>query len=386
MKSRLFGFLLALAIAAAGALVSQCTDPKNEGAGDGGETDGHGVFICKNHSDCDTAKGEVCQSGKCGLPPECSANADCKNPAKACCSLDNKCVACEVPDGGDGGGGDDGGGGGDVPGCQLKTDCPITQWCEKATGTCKDMGACRNDEECASGHMCNAFAATCECINDDACKDWPDNKTSCDFQTKTCSVYVAPQCDPACDASCKECVGGTCQFLSGKTCCNDDDCLTPPYTKCDLNTYNCVEEVNCGNACSTDDECKLWCKDTSYVCSASTCIAQECITDGECATICGTGYTGTCVGGSCSCTPVMGGLCADCSIDPTACDASGLTCGSFTKKCTRQCASSADCVDDYGQPYVCQEMLKMCNCNAPSCCQPACPPPQVCDETLCTCS
>lgn len=386
MKNRRFDIAFALAILGIGILIAQCSDPKGKGAADGGETDGTVTPICKSDAECNAAAGEKCVSGICRQPPECSTNADCDTPARACCNIESKCVACEIPDGGDGGvvtpdgGGDDG-----PPACQLKTDCPITQWCEKATGTCKDMGPCQTDEQCALAHMCNAFAASCECIDDNTCKDWPDAKTTCDYQTKQCSVFVPAECNPPCDVNCTECVGGTCQFVSGKNCCSDNDCLTPPENKCDLNTYNCVEEANCGNACTTDQECATWCGSSSYVCSGNTCIAQECTSDAECVAICGTGYTGTCAGGSCSCTPATGGLCADCSLDPTACDASGLTCGQFTKKCTKQCTSSADCVDDYGQPYQCNEFVKMCNCTSPSCCAPACLAPQVCDETACAC-
>ncbi|MBI5528597.1 MAG: hypothetical protein HY897_19885 [Deltaproteobacteria bacterium] len=97
------------------------------------------------------------------------------------------------------------------------------------------------------------------------------------------------------------------------------------------------------------------------------------------------GGIGVCEAWSCKCAPSESGLCSDCSIDPTFCDASGATCGQFAKKCTKQCGSTADCVDAHGQTYRCNDFTKMCDCTAPSCCAPACPPPQTCDETICAC-
>lgn len=366
-----------------------CSSPKDNADG-GTPADNDGGKTCKADTDCDVAKSEVCRSGRCFPKAQCSANIDCTTAGLTCCNMSSfQCVACTVSDGGSDVGGDgdvvDGGSGG----CQLKIDCPVTQWCKADVKTCMDMtGSCASDDECALNHLCNSFTKTCECVDDNTCANWPDNKTSCDPNLKQCAVKTNPTCDPACDANCKECKNGVCEFLAGKECCGDNDCVTAPKLYCDTTTptYTCYEKKLCSDQCATDTECQSWCGGAAYKCSGSSCIAQECTTDAECDTICGTPSGSTCAGGTCNCSIPTGGLCADCSTDPTVCDAAGLKCGSFTKTCTKACTSTADCVDPYGQAYVCNDMVKMCNCQSPSCCAPACQAGQTCDEgATCTC-
>jgi len=379
--SRLVALLSATFGAAA---IMYCGTAKNDAGTDAGAPDGSQTpKVCKIDADCDAAKGEVCLSGQCKPKPECTKDADCKN--NACCNLtEYKCAPCAT-DGGTDGSADGGGDGG----CQATSDCPVTQWCDKANGgECRDMTACQIDDQCAVGHTCNAFEQACECTDDTSCAGWPDGKTECSATDKVCDVPVEPTCDPACDSSCQECIAGQCQYKSGMNCCSDSDCATPPLLSCDPATKNCIQAHVCTDACSTDQECKEWCQDMGYLCNAGTCEPAPCTADADCAGVCAP-QNGTCPAGTCVCAPAAAGLCGDCSIDSTVCDAAGLKCGFLTKKCYRECQSAADCVDAAGTAYACTEILsfKLCNCNQPSCCNPPCQAGEVCDEGgTCTCS
>ncbi|MBI5528598.1 MAG: hypothetical protein HY897_19890 [Deltaproteobacteria bacterium] len=190
-----------------------------------------------------------CTCRLCGDDDGCGGRCTACADDEDCDSNEWRCRICSGPDAGtpDPDAGADGGPGDagpvDARGCLLKTDCEVTQWCDRNSFLCKEMDTCQIDEQCALGHVCNAFADACECINDESCANWPDGKTECDIRTKTCRVHEPPTCNPPCNPDCKECVEGTCEFLPGKDCCEDNDCVVPPRLKCDLNTFGCIEEM-----------------------------------------------------------------------------------------------------------------------------------------------
>jgi len=272
----------------------------------------------------------------------------------------------------------------DGGGCRSDADCNSGEFCHLGTGGCATIEPCTNDDQCHVGHICNEIMGACECVNDDSCKDWPDGRTECNETTKVCSVPETPACDPPCNEGCQKCADGACMRKEGIECCTDDDCLNPPLTTCDLVTFACVT-VDYPCPCEIDSDCRFCWECDPCFCKGNVCDFVECASDADCEPRCTPGGIGVCESSYCRCAPAETGLCSDCSLDPRFCDSQGLTCGSMTKKCTRRCESSADCIDDTGLVHECNEFNKICNCAKPSCCAGPCVAPQVCDEVSCTC-
>jgi len=377
--------LLVLVVLAGGFAIVYCGTTTPNTIGDTGEDgDGGGTKICKQNADCNVAAGETCLGSRC-VKVECKQNSECKDSKKQCCNVTTyQCAACGTPDGGGGGdGGTDGGADVGPTGCTGRDQCKPDKWCEivNGVGSCQTMGTCDADEKCAVGQVCNTFTKACECLNDDSCKDWADGKTACDPQLKQCDKPQVVTCDPPCDAACKDCVNGSCVLKSGVECCADDDCITPPNLYCDTATHLCYEKHTCGDSCSSKQDCIDWCGGNQYDCVGSACIASECTTDPDCATICSP-YTGTCASGTCSCNVTgIGQECDLCSTDGDCDTAQGLTCGTFSfggTVCSRPCTTTADCQ----VATWCGSSTQHCYCFKTSCCNN----PDVCTFSSMTCN
>jgi len=273
-------------------------------------------------------------------------------------------------------------GGFDVGGqaaCATKQDCAPDRWCEPQTGDCRDMGHCEDDEQCAVGHLCDRVAAECHCLDDEACEDWPYGKVICQPLVKKC---MQSTCLPACRPYCEECVHSNCVYAEGKECCDNGDCGRLDKPVCDALTLTC-RAASCTDPCATDKECENLCGGPQYSCVSGWC-KGVCETDVDCAAYCSSG-SGKCEDALCQCDPDFSQLCADCSSDSNACARAGLMCGAMTKQCQHPCQTNADCTDKDGNVYPCKFGL-FCAC-APTCCNPACEPPKVCDEgTTCACN
>jgi hypothetical protein len=148
------------------------------------EPDGEG---CQADSDClDPAK-PVCVDGKC-VPsePECQIDSDCPGEGQVC--QDGCCVQ---------------------PGCTAQT-CPQGQWCDPATGLCKE--GCDSNEDCTP-------------------------PATCDYASHRCVVVDC--CGGVCDPVTQVCDPVTCQCTD--LCNGDADC--PEGTHCDQSTGLCVADV-----------------------------------------------------------------------------------------------------------------------------------------------
>jgi hypothetical protein len=148
------------------------------------ELDGEG---CLADSDCPDPAQPVCLDGKC-VPwyPECQTDADCPGAGQVC--QDGRCIQ---------------------PGCTAET-CPQGQWCDLATGLCK--------EGCDSNLDCTPPAI-------------------CDYATHRCGQVDC--CGGLCDPGSQVCDPGTCQCID--VCTTDTDC--PAGTHCDQPTGRCVPDV-----------------------------------------------------------------------------------------------------------------------------------------------
>lgn len=269
----------------------------------------------------------------------------------------------------------------DTPACSTWLDCHLHEVCDLGVGLCCPE-YCETDYHCAAGFVCNFYMKTCDCTSHDACKGWPDGRTYCDPATKACTT--PPSCDPPC-GDCQACLNGECGRDPAWECCADTECTVIPATLCDTSTHQCVECRGCWDACADDNFCKDLKGGPAYVCLDGYCRVKPCAADADCESLCAP-QPGTCdlPASQCTCHPIPTGLCQDCSVDATICTNVGMTCGQFTKKCFRSCASTADCVDPYGQAYVCD--TGNCDCTRPSCCNPHCEQGQTCDEGVtCIC-
>lgn len=113
---------------------------------------------------------------------------------------------------------------------------------------------------------------------------------------------------PACTSGCQK--SGDC--CSGKECKNND----------------CIVKT-----CGLDADCS----GTTPHCNTATGECKECVYDNHCAN----GYH--CEKTSYTCQ-VNTPMCKSCTSDIDCISAGVTTCGSFTKKCTKQCATEADCM------------------------------------------
>jgi hypothetical protein len=269
--------------------------------------------------------------------------------------------------------------GGPTP-CATKQDCVPDRWCEVTSGECLPMGTCSNHEQCAFGHLCNSFTTACECIGDETCAGWPGETVLCHPVYKKC---MENRCEPPCRPYCEECVHSNCVYAAGKDCCDDRDCSGYPGKPiCNEYTLTCRPQV-CTDPCATDKECENLCGGPQYKCASGRC-EGECVSDLDCAAYCSSG-SGKCQDALCQCDPDFSQLCADCSSDSNACARAGLMCGLITKQCQHQCQTQAGCTDKNGNLYPCN-FGGFCACT-PTCCNPACEPPKVCDEgKTCTCN
>ncbi len=215
-------------------------------------------------------------------------------------------------------------------------------------GYCVDYGICANNNDCPCGWHCNVFEGRCEeCVNDDDCKNRTDGKTKCDVgKSFLCIEQIV--CNPACDPNCQVCKDGNCVLALNK-CCQNSDC---PSDKC-IN-YICDEHL-CSDKCSNNDECKIWCNDSDFICKNNVCVPPECKSDNECDQQCGYVNCGLCNGGICECKSPCGSgtgkMCNACN-DNRDCDtANGFICVEFTNPlsgakyngCSHSCTTKTDC-------------------------------------------
>lgn len=299
--------------------------------------------MCKTDNDCNKAGGEKCVSSVCKIP-DCLKDKDCvdKKKGNVCDLTTYTCKTVSVDAGVDVL--PDEGGTDCTDNCSEK--CKPNKICKN--GYCIDYGMCQNDNDCPCGWHCNSFESRCEeCATDDDCKNHTDGKTKCDIG-KTFLCIEPPVCNPACDPNCQVCKDGNCVLASGK-CCQNSDC---PTNNC-VN-YVCEQAHTCGDTCSTDQECKDWCKDSSYICYNNVCMPQGCQNDAECDAQCGVGC-GQCLGGNCQCKSPCGSgtgvMCNACNDDSDCDTLNGFTCYEFTnplsgatyKGCTHACAAKEDC-------------------------------------------
>jgi hypothetical protein len=325
-----------------------------------------GVIFCKKDSDCYEITGAKCVNMMC-VVPECTTDSDCINKG-----MGNKCRSwvCENENIGDAGMDIDTGGNDCTDNCSEK--CKPNKICKN--GYCIDYGNCQNDTDCPCNWHCNSFESRCEeCFYDDDCKNHTDGKTKCDIG-KTFICIEPPVCNPACDPNCQICKDGNCVLAPGK-CCQDSDC---PSNKC-VN-YVCEQSHTCGDPCSTDDECKQWCNDASFICNNNVCMPKGCNVDSDCDAQCGAGL-GKCVSGTCQCEQHGNGtLCSACNTDSDC--SSGFTCFEFTnpfnqskyKVCTHSCTcpgqpdfiglcDTSDCSDTPNQAWQkCIANNSLCSC------------------------
>jgi len=298
-----------------------------------------GVIFCKKDSDCYEITGAKCVNMMC-VVPECTTDSDCINKG-----MGNKCRSwvCENENIGDAGMDIDTGGNDCTDNCSEK--CKPNKICKN--GYCIDYGNCQNDTDCPCNWHCNSFESRCEeCASDDDCKNHTDGKTKCDIG-KTFICIEPPVCNPACDPNCQICKDGNC-ILAPNKCCQNSDC-----TSNNCVNYVCEQSHTCGDTCSTDDECKQWCNDSSYICNNNVCMPKGCSVDTDCDAQCGAGL-GQCLSGTCQCKQQCAGngtMCSACNDDCDCDTTNGFTCYEFTnpisgatyKACTHACAAKEDC-------------------------------------------
>ena len=320
-----------------------CSDGATTGPDGGPGKDVPNNLICKSDNDCDKAAGEKCISSICKVP-ECLKDKDCvdKKKGNKCELATYTCKNITVDDGGtdvlpDEGGNDC------TDNCSEK--CKPNKICKN--GYCIDYGNCQNDTDCPCNWHCNSFESRCEeCASDDDCKNHTDGKTKCDIG-KTFICIEPPVCNPACDPNCQICKDGNC-ILAPNKCCQNSDC-----TSNNCVNYVCEQSHTCGDTCSTDNECKQWCNDSSYICNNNVCMPKGCSVDTDCDAQCGAGL-GQCLSGTCQCKQQCAGsgtMCSACNDDCDCDTTNGFTCYEFTnplqgttyKGCTHACAASGDC-------------------------------------------
>lgn len=271
--------------------------------------------------------------------------------------------------------------GGVVMCTSSNNDCRPTGWCDPSVG-CREMGACAGDSECAVGHVCNLELRTCACVNDESCAGWPDGRTACDAETGDCRI-PRPFCDPPCDTACEDCDADShCRLKEGADCCSDDDCVVPPWTRCEPNTHQCDVQLTCGDGCISNEDCRD-CDTFGFRCVAGMCQKTECTENDGCVAFCDPDV-GWCNSGLCNCV-VLQGLCGLCNASYECKE--GLICGQMSKSCTKECSWTEDCMDEEGTLFMCGRPYggSTCVCASPSCCKPPCEGGRHCDEIACSC-
>ncbi len=359
---------------------------------------------CKSPADC-PQPGAICMeatciNGACGvaLTPGCVIG--CKSDAE--CEDGNKCTinVCTVQ--------------GTIGTCQSKTlpdcggctsdaQCPApgglcsVAYCE--AGVCKikqdpACATCKSDLDCDDGDKCTKDAClansagstgcihepipgcgTTGCAGDAACDD--GNACTTDACVAGKCVFKPKSCDDGNACTIDACTAGKCLYSS--KVCNDGDACT--QDACDPKSGQCLAApiLNCGNKCTSSQQCQDNNPCVYSYCSQGTCTAQPktCNDNNAC-----TFDSCNLQNGACVYTPIPG--CDNSCKQTSDCDDSNPctydTCSAFQGKCYNQtipncdptkpkCKSAADCDD--GKPCTtdsCSTFSGNCShYNVPNC-------------------
>lgn len=307
---------------------------------------------CANCDQC--AVGETCQHGICGTgttgcggPADCDANEVCENQACRPC-VGDECPAIEDCT---------------TAGCDPNFHCDTTtKACvPDSTSTATPCETCASVDECGgSPWKCAPLISGNACLppcdnNDDCATGWLCQAGNCTPSNFNCATCMGTGCDAgnACNPNSGACVASTAQCES---CGNDWECgagnacyQSKCVPRCDDGACagggSCTTSSNnvevCDGACSGG--CTPACGGATPHCVTGACVQcrdqADCASDQTCS-------DGTCTGGAVNCqapTPyVLGEECVAC-ISNDHCN--GLFCNTSTHKCESDVCAS--CVDPY---------------------------------------
>ena len=297
--------------------------------------------------------GDGCGSNNGTSQAECTTNADCSS--NEVCNAQQVCVVR-----------------GDGQDCERDTECLFNEYC--AAGTCASS-ACGEDDDCATGSICDDTICRAGCREDDQCSEG-----------QVCNTF-SNKCEAA------GCLSTGCA-PNLETCDESGD-----VPRC-VPTGNCTDDGNCAVFANYKDD------GDDYICDTNQqkCVVKPpCVSDGDCpiGDICeerGEGMRNRCRPGC-----REDGECATGEF----CDVEGeyTPAGAQFDKfvCIRGCTSPMDCnvlLSDPNGDYACVDLLCIPKCEGiddcaeglictgqPSTCQGCtsdnqCPSTQFCDKTL----
>ncbi|HEX2678225.1 MAG TPA: MYXO-CTERM sorting domain-containing protein, partial [Polyangiales bacterium] len=239
---------------------------------------------------CTTANaGSICRSGVCGADGMCgfpdgagsctSSNAAARCRSGQCDAESGKC--------------------GVAPGCSEDADCEDSQYCDVGSGACKpklddgvDVPEVEGNEQaptgtcteqsgksiCKSG-VCDERDNRCGFANDGGSCDETNAETvcrsgSCGGDGKCGFNDAEGSCtDSNAQTVCRSgmCANGVCGPAPG--CQKDSECSSSQY--CDLDKHECAKKKPDGKVCKSDNQCKSdSCSTVDKVCN--TCIGDSC--------------------------------------------------------------------------------------------------------------
>jgi hypothetical protein len=162
-------------------------------------------------------------------------------------------------------------------GCISAAGCPVgynciavagssERQCVPKSGSCEDLGVCKNDGECPDGEKCEQGACAPGCVDDDECPtDGGGVKLIC---TKA-------RCVPPCASNAECTLPAECDTASGRckvpgACEDSAECAPESY--CDKVTGDCIP------GCLEDVHCQTAAK----ICKNKKCVAKGCEHNYQC--------------------------------------------------------------------------------------------------------